>query len=193
VNNGGGLVTSNQILQMELADRSGYTTLSQVNPATFTGIDGGISTITFTSQSKDPVITAGLPTTFTFSGTLSTNNDGVESYLLPGSKGNATAFFTSNQWSGASLLGLPPSALVGGQFGLGHVINMSTPSDNTMLSDPNYDRLLTNSVNWVVNGTSAAPPSNPVPEPSSLAVFTFITIGLIHCTRNRRNHRISVP
>jgi hypothetical protein len=194
VNSGGGLVTSNQVLQMELANRPTYDTLSQVNPAVFTGTDGGINAITFTSQSKDPVITAGLPATFTFNGAPPPGGSiGVESFLIPAFKGNPTAFYTTNQWDGppaVQMAGQPPAALIGGQFGHGWVINMSTPSENTMLSDPNYDRLLTNSVNWVVNGAPGGPSPNPVPEPSSLAVFTFIAIGLIYCTRSRRDRSI---
>ena len=166
--------------------------------------DGGANTsnspLVFTAQSNDPVINAGLPSTFSFSTTKGSDS---ETYIILDKANSAisgaTAFYSTNQWTnipGSSFQGLlgAGAGLVGGSFGLGRVINMSTSSDNTSLADPNYDRLLTNSVNWVTGSTGDLPQpfppvSSPVPEPTTLAVFASAAIGLALRTRLGRNSR----
>ena len=195
VDSGGGLVTGEPVLT-QAAWPGNFKTLAQVFPA----YDGGANTfnspLVFTASTTNPVINAGLPSTFSFA---AARNFDTETYLLPktiGPVSNVTSFYSTNQWNdipGSSFRGVlgAGSALVGGTYGLGRVINMSTPSDNMALGDPNYDRLLANSVSWVtgsVPDTSqpfSSPPANTVPEPSTLVLFGLVAAGLALRSRRR--------
>jgi hypothetical protein len=60
-----------------------------------------------------------------------------------------------------------------------------------VLGDPNYDQMLTNAVNWVTQTSGSPPlpfppPVNPVPEPSSVAVFLAAAVGFLIIPRSRR-------
>ena len=191
VKSGGGLVTGEPVISMTAAFPGDFKTLAQLFPAQWGSANTSNSPLVFTAQSNDPVVTAGLPSSISFP--TSTKAYSSETYLIP-TKSNsaisdATAFYSTNQWNnipGSSFQGLfgTGAGIVGGSFGLGRVMNMSTASDNTSLGNPNYDQLLTNSVNWVTGSAGGNPQPVPVPEPTSLAVLVFGAIGL--AIRSRR-------
>jgi hypothetical protein len=126
--------------------------------------DTGNSFITFTSLTSNPLINAGLPSNFSF-----TAGDPSEQFIR--AKANATAFFSTNQWT-STFGGYGPSdGADGWTYGAGRVVSLSTFSDNSALSNSTYDRMLTNSFAW------AAPA--PVPEPTPLMVYVAGILGLL--------------
>jgi hypothetical protein len=133
------------------------------------------SPITFTSQTSDPIINAGLRPTFSFPAS------GIsEQFITP--KAGATSFFATNQWT-ATFGGYGPGAgSVGWNLGGGRVLSLSTFSDNVALSSPAYDRMLANSLSWAAQlsaGIYSPPvPTLGVPEPTGAAVFALAGLGL---------------
>jgi len=198
VKNGGGLLTGEPVISLWTYPAD-FKTLAQVFPAQMGGANTSNSPLVFTAQSNDPVITARLPSTFSFPTTKGFDS---ETYIIPNKYNSAisgaTAFYSTNQWpitsvSYSSLLEAG-AGIVGGSFGLGRVINMSTASDNTSLANSNYDQLLVNSINWVTGSTAGTPQPfppipSPVPEPTTLAVFVFAALGLTARSRLGRNSR----
>ncbi len=199
VKNGGGLATGEPVISLWTYPGD-FKTLAQVFPAQMGGANTSNSPLVFTAQSNDPVITAKLPSTFSFPTTTGSDS---ETYIIPNKYNSAisgaTAFYSTNQWNnvpGSSFQGIlgTGAGIVGGSFGLGRVINMSTASDNTSLADSNYDQLLVNSVNWVTSSTAGTPQPfppipSPVPEPTTLAVLVSAAIGLVVRSRLGRNSR----
>jgi hypothetical protein len=194
VRSGGGLVTGEPVISLWTYPGD-FKTLAQVFPAQMGGANTVNSPLVFTALSNDPVMTAKLPSTFSIAATPGTDS---ETYIFP-TKSNsaisgATAFYSTNQWplSAVSYNSLLEAGvgIVGGSFGLGRVINMSTASDNTSLGNANYDQLLVNSINWVTGSTEGTaqpfpPIPSPVPEPTTLEVFSLAAIGLAVRSRLR--------
>ncbi|MFI5454903.1 MAG: PEP-CTERM sorting domain-containing protein [Isosphaerales bacterium] len=184
VNNGGGLVAGEPVLSMN-AYPGDFKTLAQGLPAWYAGAGTANSPITFGTLTSDPVINAHLPASFSFTAT----GYYTESYILP--RTNATAFFSTNQWTsvvGSSFAGNfgAGAGAAGWNYGAGRVLSLSTFSDNVELGDPNYDRLLANAVNWATQSSGWSPPPVPAPEPSSIAVFLAAALGFFAIARKRR-------
>jgi len=185
VNNGGGLVAGEPVLSMT-AYPGDFKTLLQALPAWWGSAQTANSPITFGTLTSNPVINAQLPAAFSFTAT----GYYTETYILP--RPNATAFFSTNQWTSG-----PPSSFEGNlgagagaagwNFGAGRVLSLSTFSDNVELGDPNYDRLLTNAVNWATQSSGWSPPPVPAPEPSSVAVFFAAALGFFVMARKQRS------
>jgi type 1 glutamine amidotransferase len=184
VKKGGGLVAGEPVVTMWTYPGE-FKTLAQAFAVQPGGANTANSPIVLTSQAADPVIGANLPSTFG----IPAKGYYTETYLIP--KAGATAFYTTNQWSSTVPQGtgfympISGAGVAGWNLGMGRVVNLSTFSDNTSLADPNYDRLLSNSVNWATRtadgSTQPFPPPSPpaVPEPTSLAVFCAAAAGLI--------------
>jgi Trehalose utilisation len=199
VQGGGGLVTGEPVLISTYAYPPvfpGYfATLAQTFPAMYASANTFNSPLVFSTLTKDPVMNAGLPSTF------SVNAQGwdTETYIVPklakAAVTGVTSFLSTNQWTSTpgSFFGWngAGSGLVGGSFGAGRVVNMSTGSDNTELSNPNYVQLLANAVNWAGQTTGGTPPQpvGPpihVPEPTSLAIYGAGTLGFLVRAWSRR-------
>jgi hypothetical protein len=199
VNSGGGLVTGEPTMSM-LAYPGDFKTLSQAFPAIMGGANTANSPIVLSALTSDAVMNTGLPSTFSFSA----SGSNTETYLVPKPYASAvtgiTSFYSTNQWNdipGSNFRGNlgAGSGLIGGTFGNGRVVNISTWSDNTALSDSNYDKLVSNAVNWAAQTTpgiphSIPPPAPPIPgsipEPTSLAIFIATAVGLLARSRSRR-------
>ncbi len=205
VNQGGGLVVGAMVpyLQPSINQPGGagpvgqpthdFSTLSAILPASpYNDVATSNSPITFTAQTSNAALNAGLSPSFSFQA----GGYNTEALLTP--KSGATSFFATNQWSPTFGGYVPGSGTIGWDYGSGRVLSLSTFSDNTALGDPNYDRLLGNSFNWAT-GTTSTPitPSNPpsssppsgettAPEPSTLAVFALAGLGVWAASRSRR-------
>jgi len=192
VNSGGGLVTSEWLLQ-GIASEHTFQTLSSVLPfSTGSGDIGTInSPITFRALTNDPVINANLPSSFTFP---AGNGSGsyTESYYLP--KPGATTFFSTNQWTSTFGGYGPAYGVVGWNYGLGRVISFSTALDNTSLANPNFDQLVGNAVAWARQQSGQLPmgpdpphgPVSPTPEPATLLAWGVGILGMAAASIVRR-------
>jgi hypothetical protein len=77
--------------------------------------------------------------------------------------------------------------VVGWNFGSGRVLSLSMFSDSGLLADPNYDRLVGNSVRWATDTTAPRDPgSTNVPEPGSLLVLAAAGVAFAATARTRR-------
>ena len=133
--------------------------------------DTSNSPVIFTSLTANSAINAGLPSTFSF-----TAGGTTEQFIT--AKANATAFFSTNQWT-ATFGGYGPSdGSDGWNYGAGRVVSLSTFSDNVALSDSNYERMLTNSFGWVAAAS--------VPEPTSSTLLVMGSLGLLFVSGARR-------
>lgn len=198
VNQGGGLVTGGTVSYENITVYNGspgnFHTLAAALPELTGQPATSNSPITFTAQTSNPTINAGLSSTFSFTA----GGFNTEQFITP--KPNATSFFVTNQWTTAfGGLGLgyggvysEGSGAVGWNYGAGRVLSLSTFSDNVALSNATYDRMLTNAFNWATQTTgsppSPFPPINeaPVPEPTTLTVFVLAGLGLLIGSRIRR-------
>jgi hypothetical protein len=181
VNSGGGLVTGEPVMSMT-AYPGDFKTLAQILPAYYGNATTGNSPISFGTMTSNSVINNGLPSTFSFPA----SGYDTETYLVPHT--NATAFFSTNQWTsapGSSFQGTfgAGAGIAGWNIGAGRVLSLSTYSDSVALGNANYDQMLSNAVNWA-SQSSRSPP--PVPEPSSVAAFVVASLGFLMLSRNRR-------
>jgi hypothetical protein len=213
VQGGGGLVTGEPVMTMLLAYPPGsqgdFKTLAQTFPAYYFGANTFNSPLVFSALTHDPVMNAGLPSTFGMN-VMNPNAPTWESeaYIRPinwnSAVKNVTSFFSTNQWTDTpgSFQGSmgAGSGLVGGSVGAGRVVNMSTIPDVAALLDPNYDRLLANTVNWASQtspgGNQPFPipgpnPPVPIPEPTSLVVYSTLALTCLLAGRPKRTGKRS--
>jgi hypothetical protein len=170
VNSGGGLVTTEWLLWAG----GGGPDLNPIHPSVPTGSFNSDASVTFGQVTPNPVLNAGLPASFdtaldNIAGTR-TNIDAVR----PG----ATIFYSANGASGNF------HGLTGWNVGAGRVLNFTTVNGLDQVADPNFGRLLSNSLNFAAGpGASAA-----APEPGALALL-LVPLGIVarHRCRNRRS------
>ncbi len=98
------------------------------------------SSITFTENTSDPIVSDGLPATFDMP---LTSFSGTESFLIP--KENATVFYDSD-WV---FNGETGAAVVGWDICGGRVVNFSTTNGIDQINDPEFQVLLSNLMEWV--------------------------------------------
>jgi hypothetical protein len=189
VNSGGGLVTSEYLMEKTLAQQD-FQILNAAIPVAASNIDTDNSPITFSKLTNDLVMNANLPNSFTFQAT-STSGSPTEHFYVP--KAGATAFFTTNQWTSA-FGGEPAYGVVGWNYGQGRVVSISTALDNTSLTDPNFAQLVDNAVNWArqdsfrlpIIGPNPPIGSAPAPEPAALVAWGAGILGMVAVSYVRR-------
>jgi hypothetical protein len=166
VNGGGGLVTSEWVLWNNAASGR-FATLATAFPSVSTASFNASSTATFAVNTVDPVVSAGLGSSFTFNLDSFSGTETNVSLV----KAGATVFYDSTT-SGA--LGL-----VGWDYGAGRVLNFSTVNGSAQVLDPNFGRLLSNSLTWASANAVVAP------EPGTFALAGLGLIGLALSRRRR--------
>ena len=179
VNSGGGLVTSEWLMQ-DYVYLHQFQTLFPVLPFS-PGYDVATSNtpITFSALTTDPVMNAKLPNSFTFP---AASGPTISTESLYYAKSGATAFFATDQWTSA-YGGKPGYGAVGWNYGQGRVLSISTALDNTSLTNSNFAQLVDNAVNWAAHGSILPPITlgpnpphepvgyDPVPEPAALVTW----------------------
>lgn len=195
VKGGGGLVTSEPVGDL-LAAAYGkplLQTLGQAVPIYPSTVMTGNSPVILGQLTNDPVMNDQLPSQLVLHPQITQFYD-TETFYTP--KPGTTAFFDTNQWSatfGGEGVG---AGVVGWDFGSGRVLSLSMFSANSLLTDPNYDRLVGNSVRWSAHEPAAGPisttPPDPgstnVPEPGSLLVLGAAGVAFV-ASRSRRRVR----
>ncbi len=153
VNNGGGLITTEWIIYNNgTTAGTAYSTLMPILPATYGNNWNSVAQTTFSQVTPDPIINAGLPTSFLVD---NDNFSGRETGLR--ARNGATVFYQSSNLSSGTLTN---AGLSGWQVGNGRVISISNMPGLTSLNNDNYERLLGNAVTWV-----------SIPSPGAIAVL----------------------
>lgn len=163
---GGGLVTSEWTIYnigVRGTSSNGLQVLGAAMPSTYGNSWHTPAQQTYTRNAVDPTVGAGLPSSFTF-GVQSIS--GGETLLLP--KSGATRFFNT----GYTVSGVTGAGLVGWGYGAGRVLNFSTVNGDQQWNDPNFSRLVSNSLVYAA-----------VPEPATMGAML---IGLAALARRRR-------
>lgn len=141
VNSGGGLITAEWVLWMHA---SGYfQTLGAILPSTQTNAWDGAPSITYTRNTANTIMDAGLPASFSMS---TTNIGGVRTYV-PSAKAGATKFYGDGTYA----------AVTGWNVGNGRVVNFHSVNGQNQLADTNFRKLLGNAFTWVTSN----PPTGP--------------------------------
>lgn len=163
VGNGGGLITSEWFV-WALGTGSYYPNLAPLSPVNPTTGYRYTSPITYTQGSPDPTLNNGVNSPFTFT---ADSVGGTETFLT--AKTGATVFYSSD-YGGGGLVGwdMPGNG--------GRVLSFSTLIGNSELSDPNYQQLFVNSVDWV---------TTPVPIPGAFLLFGSGILGLATLRKKR--------
>lgn len=132
VNSGGGLMTTEWTL-WDTGWSGQFSTLEAAFPVVPTTAWRGDTTVTYSILTPDPVLDAGVPSSFAFT---ADSIGGTETYFSP--RVGATRFFDSDYGDG----------VIGWQYGAGRVISFSTLVGITSLNDANYARLVGNAATW---------------------------------------------
>ncbi len=136
VNAGGGLVASEWVAYITASGM--LQTLKEAFAVTPNLTYREDLTATYTRVTANPVMDRGLSTPFVLS---LTNYDGTEGRLVP--KAGATTFYSTAPFpQGAA------SGVVGGAYGAGRVLHISTTCGTAQLNDPEGQSLLSNAVAW---------------------------------------------
>ena len=183
VKNGGGLVTSEAVGDM-IQGPGGMHMLQKLAQALpFTGPfhNSANSPVILGQITNDPIMNDQLPSQLV----LHPHGYFTEIGYTP--KWGATAFFNTDQWTATFGGEGVMAGVVGWNFGSGRVLSLSMFSDSALLADPNYDRLVGNSVRWAVDATATSDPNpTPVPEPGPLLVLGAAVVAFASASRSRR-------
>jgi hypothetical protein len=155
--------------------------LAQALP--FTGLfhNSSNSPVTLGQITDDPIMNDQLPSQ------LVLHPQGYFTEIGYTPKWGATAFFNTDQWTATFGGEGVMFGVVGWNFGSGRVLSLSMFSDSGLLADPNYDRLVGNSVRWATDTTAPRDPgSTNVPEPGSLPVLAAAGVAFAATARTRR-------
>jgi hypothetical protein len=173
VNGGGGVVTTEWLLWKNASSgNTQFSILNPILPATPTSAFDGDLLVTFAQVTPDAILNAGLPTSFdvTLESIGGTRTD--VSSTRPG----ATVYYSND---GGFL------SVIGGPSGAGRVLNFSTVNGQAQVQDPDFARLLSNSMNWAAGiSVSAA-----TPEPATAALLAFTLLPLTGAAVARRRLR----
>lgn len=138
---GGGMVMCEWVVWGSYAT-SYYQKLKAAFPLTYNGYDGR-GTLTMTKKVADPVINAGLPDTFT----APLNNMGG-TYSMAQPKYFGRTFYEASDAT---------SAMIGGYYGSGKIVNFLSTNGQGQLQDPNFRRLFKNTFQWVKSEDATGP------------------------------------
>ena len=168
VNGGGGLLTGEWTVYGNAIPSHHNEILAPVLPVNPSTDQSTRVSITYTQTTANSILNNGLPSSFTFS---ADSNSGTETYFQP--KPGATVYY------GSDFGGSPPGdGVIGGNYGSGRVLSLSTLAGQMELADPNYGTLFSNAVNFVT-----------VPEPSTLILLSIGALGVtLHYCWRRRKH-----
>jgi hypothetical protein len=165
VNSGGGILTSEWVVWLVWGSIR-FQLLDEVFPGQSTGaysIDLGDAT--YAMVTPDPVINAGLPDTITFP---QSSFSGTQTEILPRPDAVQTFYSTTTYPSGGGV--------IGGSFGEGRVIHLSTCAGSNSLNDANFQRLFSNCVDWLNGGKPSCPADfNNDSAVNSQDFFDFLT------------------
>jgi len=151
VNSGGGLVTT-EWLVWSTAGGTRFTTLNPILPVDPTPYFDSLTPVTFNQDVPDPALNAGLGASFT----MSLENIGGTRTCFTTARTGASSFYTMD----GGYIGL-----AGWDVGSGHVLSFATTNGQAQLDDPDFQRLLSNSMDWASGAPSA------VPEPGALTLI----------------------
>jgi hypothetical protein len=134
VNCGGGLVTVEWTTWI-IGGGTTFSLIDAIFPAARTRAYSSLGTETYIKITDQPTINAGLPDMFTF---MTTNYSGTESNLNP--RAGAVIYYDS---------AMLDSGLLGWDYNMGRVATFSTTVGTNEIADPNFSRLIANTVDWV--------------------------------------------
>lgn len=164
---GGGLLTT-EWTSYNVYVRGTFQALGLIVPSDYTTWNT-LSEATFTLDTPDPVVNAGLPDQFTFP---LTSLAGTESHISP--REGATSFYTTSSFAGGS-------GVVGWDWGLGRVASFSTVNGTLQVGDENFRRLIGNLAIWAGD----ASPGGGLPCPADCDGDGTTTIFDFLCFQNR--------
>ena len=164
---GGGLITSEWTTYNVYVRRT-FQALGLIVPSQYTSWTSTAGA-TFTIDTPDPVINAGLPDQFTFP---LTSLGGTESNISP--REGATSFYTTSTFANGS-------GVIGWGWGLGRVISFSTVNGELQVGDETFRRLLGNLADWAGD----ASPGGSLPCPADCDGDGMATIFDFLCFQNR--------
>lgn len=167
---GGGLVTAEWVLWMAGTSTSYFNLLRSEFPSVEASPWDSRGAVTYTVQTSDPIMSAGVPSPFT---TNTTSIAGVYT-IVSSIKAGATSFYKE----GSTHL------VTGWTRGNGRVVNFNTVNGENQLTNLNFRKLLGNSFRWV----SSNPPTGPgltgrltfnnyVGSPVPTASFYFVDVA----------------
>lgn len=170
INGGGGLVTTEWAL-WNAATANQFATLAPLFPVVPTTLFDFAVTGTFNQATANTTLNNGLPGSFT---TDLGSIGGTESHfttLRPG----ATSYYTNNEFIGVA----------GINAGSGRVLSFNTVNADVQIADPNFGRLLSNSMYWSAGVAISA----TAPEPGTFALWIVAGLPLvIRATQARKRH-----
>jgi|GEM_PF-3598122 len=141
VEGGGGLVLSEWAVWGAWGSNL-YPILRQTYPLNYIGYDGRLS-VTYTQSIADPILNAGLPTTFN---TTSDSFSGTFTLATP--KGFGRALYKVDATYGA---------VVGGYYGAGKVVNFLSCVGPNHFNDANFKKLFQNTFTWATSEDATGP------------------------------------
>ncbi|MBI3681035.1 MAG: hypothetical protein HY235_11640 [Acidobacteria bacterium] len=152
VSGGGGLVTTEWLL-WSTAGGTTFTTLNPILPVVPASAWDSRGSVTFNEDASNPVLNAGLGASFTMP---------LES--IPGTR----THFTTLRFGATSFYTMDGGyiGLAGWPTGSGRVLSFATTNGQAQLDDPDFQRLLSNSMDWA-SGVAAA-----VPEPGVTLILS---------------------
>lgn len=171
VNAGGGVVTTEWFL-WKMAANTQFAILNPNTPATPTSTFDSDALVTFAQVTPDPILNAGLPTTFdvtleSISGTRT---------LVNATRPGATVYYSND---GGFF------SVVGGSLGTGRILNFSTVNGLGQVQDPEFAQLLSNSMSWAANFSASV----AAPEPSTAALLAVTLLPLAGAVVLRKRSR----
>lgn len=161
---GGGLVTS----EWAMWAWGNQNWLDVLSSSTTNGAFTGTATVTFTKDTAEPTINAGVPASFTMP---VTSFAGTETFLTP-EPGSAVWYKSDSFGPGAS------SGLAGWEIGNGRVANFSTTNGEAQWNDANFAKLASNVMEWASGAGSTNPDCYADCDDNGvLNIFDYICFG----------------
>jgi PEP-CTERM motif len=169
VNGGGGLVTAEWLVwKVASSSSTQLTAIAPLLPIVPTSSFDSTATGSFGVTTANATLNAGLPSSFS---TPLESIGGTQTQfttLRPG----ATSYYANNGFIGVA----------GTTSGAGRVLSFNTVNGQGQVADANFGRLLSNSMTWAANASSAV----TAPEPGTLALLGLGGLPLARVLVRRR-------